>query len=246
MKLENASSITVSQLWADLEPKVQQAHYLEESAQELAVSLHDQFQNSVAIARVFTTVPFKDLPSSNRRFVEKLADSAGAAAELKDETPVLSLIGTHGQEENWKDRRKSEGHVGIPLISSAFVGAIPMIARLIKELGLPLEWVDSHDTESIVQTIGTKAGLFYVKDAAEATDQEGRKIIAAQEFVSTYNVKSVFGAGGAYPSGQMVALIVFCRDAFARSVAELFLPLTDLFKSGTVALAEAGSYFSDS
>jgi hypothetical protein len=246
MKLEDASSLTVSQLWADLEPKVQQAQCLEESAQELASSLHYQFQESVAIARVFATVPFQDLPSSNRNFVEKLADSAGANGKLRHETPVLSLIGTFGQEENWRDRRKSEGHVGIPLISSDFVGAIPMIARLINELGLPLEWVDSHDTESIVETIGTKAGLFYVEDASEATDQEGRKIIAAQDFVSTYGVKTVFGAGGAYPNGQMVALIVFCRNAFARSVAELFLPLTDLFKSGTVALAESGRVFSDS
>jgi hypothetical protein len=246
MKLENASPLTVSQLWADLEPKVQQAHYLEESAQELARSIHDQFQESVAIARVFATVSLEDLPSSNRSFVEKLADSAGADGELKQETPVLSLIGTYGQEENWKDPHKSEGHVGIPLISSAFVGAIPMIARLIKELGLPIEWVDSHDTESVVETLGTKAGLFYVADAAEATDQEGRKIIAAQDFVSTYGVKSVFGAGGAYPNGQMITLIVFCRDTFSRSVAELFLPLTDLFKSGTVTLAESGSVFSNS
>jgi hypothetical protein len=114
MKLEKASPITVSQLWADLEPKVQQAHCLEESAQSLTTSLHDRFQDSVTIARVFATVPFEDLPSSNRSFVEKLADSTGAAGDLHDKTPVLSLIGTYGQEENWKDRRKSEGHVGIP------------------------------------------------------------------------------------------------------------------------------------
>jgi len=246
MKLSNATPITVSRLWADLEPKSQQTRFLEESAQELTASVHNQFQESVVLARLFTTVPLEDLPSNNRSFVEKLAESAGAAADMKGNIPILSLIGTCGQEENWKDRHKSEGHVGIPLISAAFVSAIPMISRLIKELGLPLEWLDSHDTESIVQTIGTKAGLFFVENAAEATDQEGRKIIAAQDFVSTYKVKSVFGTGGAYPSGQMVALIVFCRDTIERSVAELFLPLTDLFKGGTVALAETGMIFSDS
>ncbi len=243
MKLSDATSMTVSSLWADLEEKIQKAGSLEEASQELAASLHRKFEESAVLARVFVTVPYESLPSANRNFVENLADSAGAKSGVRPATPVLSLIGTFGQESNWQDRRKSEGHVGIPLISSAFVDAIPMISRLIKELGLALEWVDSHDTEKIVETIGSKAGLFYVEDAASATDSEGRKIIAAQDFVSDHNVKSVFGTAGAYSSGQLAVAVVFCRDTVSRSVAELFLPLTDLFKAGTTALVESGKVF---
>ncbi|HUV13143.1 MAG TPA: hypothetical protein VMY18_05840 [Acidobacteriota bacterium] len=243
MKLNDATSMTVSGLWADLEGKIREAGSLEEASQELAASLHRNFEESAVLARVFATVPYEALPSSNRKFVDNLADSADARSGLKPSTPVLSLVGTYGPESNWQDRQKSQGHVGIPLISSAFVDAIPMISRLIKELGLALEWVDSNDTEKIVETIGTKAGLFYVEDAASATDSDGRKIIAAQDFVSDHNVGSVFGTAGAYPSGQLAVAVVFCRERVSRSVAELFLPLTDLFKAGTVNLMETGKVF---
>ena len=70
-----------------------------------------------------------------------------------------------------------------------------MISRLLKELGVPLDWVDGHDSSMIEKTMARSAGLFFVEDASEATDQEGRKIIAAQDFVSQYGVKGVFGIG---------------------------------------------------
>ncbi len=184
------------------------------------------------------------LPAKNKEFVQKLADSAGAGSQLKADTPVLTLVGTHGQEGDWNDRRKSKGHVGIPLISSAFVGAIPMISRLLKELGIPLDWIDSHDSEIIKKAVGKSAGLFFVDNAAQATDNEGRKIIAAQDFVSKYNVKSVFGTGEAYASGQIVVVVAFCRDAFSRSSAEHFPALTSSFKGKTASLVDGQKIFS--
>ena len=134
---------------------------LEHAAQELVTELHTQFDESVVLARVFVTVPFGELPPCNKDFVRRLAESAGSASQLKDDTPVFSLIRSHGQVADWNDRRRSKGHVGIPLISSAFVDAVPMISGLLKELGVPIEWVDSHDSQVIVQTIGSAAGLFF-------------------------------------------------------------------------------------
>ena len=245
MRIAEATSSTVSDLWTQVQPRVRGSKYLEEAAQELASALHTQFDESVVIARAFVTVPFNSLPEANKEFVRNLAESAGAASELKPGTPVLSLIGTHGQEEDWNDRRKSKGHVGIPLISSSFVGAIPMISRLLKELGVPLDWVDSHDAQIMVQTMGGAEGLFFVEDAGEATDQEGRKIIVAQDFVSSYNVKSVFATGGVYPNGQMIVVVIFCRDSFARAEAESFLELMQSFKGETTSLAGSAAIFSD-
>ena len=127
MRIAEARASTVSDLWTQIQARVGNSQHLENAAQELATALHTQFDESVVIARVFVTVPFAALPKSNKDFVRKLAESAGANEDLKAGTPVLSLIGTHGQEEDWDDRRKSKGHVGIPLISSSFVGTIPMI-----------------------------------------------------------------------------------------------------------------------
>ncbi|MFQ5665957.1 MAG: hypothetical protein ACE5I7_05940 [Candidatus Binatia bacterium] len=244
MRIEQASSSSVADLWASVEPRVGQAQCLEEAAQELAATLHTQFEESVVLARVYTTVRFDALPPTKQVFARNVAASAGAASELTGTTPVLSLIGTHGQEGPWNDCRNSQRHAAIPLISSAFVGAIPMIARLLHELGVPSDWIDSHDSEIIIETIGQSAGLFCVQKAADATDHEGRKIITAQDFVSTYHVGSVFGTGGAYlDSGQMFVIVVFCRDVFPRAVAERFLPLTSLFQSKTAPLIGARKIF---
>ena len=238
MRCEHATSSAINELWGGIEQSVRGADKLEHAAQELADAIHSKFEESVVIARVFTTVPYAALPAINQEFVRGLIGH-----DVKPDTPVLSLIGTHGEEEAWTDRRNSKGHVGIPLVSSEFVGGIPMISRLLKELGVPLEWVDSHDSEMIIRTMGTSAGLFFVDDASDSTDHQGRKIIAAQDFVTDYGVKSVFGTGGAYPNGQIVVVVVFCRDEFSRGTAEKFLSVTNLFMSQTSALAEPASVF---
>jgi len=129
MQIQQATSDTITQLWSMVEPSVKQSQSLEAAAQAVAEALHTQFEESVVLARVYLTSPFDALPQTNKDFVLKLAESAGAADDLKAATPLLSLIGTHGREADWCDRRNSKGHVGIPLISSAFVGAIPMISR---------------------------------------------------------------------------------------------------------------------
>ncbi len=243
MKIEGVNAATINSLWANLEPQLQQAKSLEAAAQAVSTALHKQFADSVVLSRVFITVPFSNLPPVNKTFVENLAKSAGAISGLKPTTPILSLVGTHGQEPAWNDRRKSKGHMGIPLISSAFVGAIPMISRLLKELGVPLDWIDSHDSEIIKKTVGSSAGLFFVDDAATATDHEGRKIIAAQDFVSNYKVKSVFGTGEAYAGGEILANIMFCRDTVSRASAERFMELSSRFKSKSASLLESKKVF---
>ena len=92
--------------------------------------------------------------------------------------------------------------------------------------------------------MGQSAGLFFAENAAEATDRLGRKIIAAQDFVSSYGVKSVFGIGGAYPGSEMIVIVVFCRDAVSRAAAEKFLPLANLFKEKTGSLVGPAKVFS--
>lgn len=245
MQIEQATSATITQLWAKVESSVKQSQSLEVAAQAVVETLHTQFEESVVLARAYLTSPFDALPQTNKDFVQKLAESAGAADDLKAATPVLSLIGSHGQEADWCDRRNSKGHVGIPLISSAFVGSIPMISRMLAEFGVPMDFLDSHDTGIIIENIGSAAGLFFVEDAVEATDNEGRQIIPMQDFVANYSVKSVFGIGGAYDGGQLLVVVVFCRDAFSRTTPEHFLPLANLFQSQTASLVAAQNIFAD-
>jgi hypothetical protein len=234
---------SITDLWTAVEPTIRAATRLEDAAQVLVDAVCQRFEESVVLARMFVTVPYDSLPPSNRHFVKQQAERSAAAGDLRTVTPVLSLIGTCGQEPSWNDRRQSNSHVGIPLISSAFVDAVPMISRLLKELGIPLDWVDSQDSTMIEKTMGRSAGLFFVGDATEATDHRGRKIITAQHFVETYGVKAVFGIGGAYVGGQIVVLVVFCRDDVPQDAAESFLALTALFKNKTAGLVGDGKVF---
>ena len=93
--------------------------------------------------------------------------------------------------------------------------------------------------------MGRSFGLFFVEDAAGASDHKGQKIIPAQDFVSTYKVKTAFGTGGAYAGGQIVVMIVFCRDLLSRAAVEPFLVLTDLFQQQTRSLVETSRIFAE-
>jgi histone H3/H4 len=243
MKIEQSTQATVADLWARVESTVEGVARLEEAAQTVARALHTHHEESVVLARLFVTVPFSRLPGENREWVRNLAEAAGAGGELRESTPILSLIGTHGEESAWCDRRRSRGHVGIPLISASFIEAVPMISRLLKELGVPVEWVDRHDSEMVINAIGNAAGLFFVDSATDAVDHAGRKIITAQDFVAERAIKSVFGVGGAYSSGQILVIICFCRDGFTREIAQRFLPLVSLFISKTTDLADPSRVF---
>lgn len=243
MEIEQANLATVTEFWSTVESKVQSAEFLEDAAQIAAAGLYRYFEESVVLARIFVTVPYAKLPESNREFVRGLVESAGAADDLKPTTPVLSLVGTYGEMEKWQDRRMSQGHVGIPLVSSSFLDAIPMISRLLKEFGVPVDWVDSHDSETIVNTIGSASGLFFVENAASAADSQGRNVIPAQDFVSVFRVQSVFGIGGAYPTGDIAVIIAFCRSRFERAVAERFLALSAYFMGRTTDLVVDGEVF---
>jgi hypothetical protein len=240
MKFEQATGATIAELWSTVEPRVALATSLEDAAQALATALYTQFAESAILARVYVTVPFSALPAPTRAFVQALP---GAAVALTGTTPVLSLIGTQGQKVDWNDRRKSRQHGAIPLISADFVDGIPMIARLLRELGVPLDWIDSHDAQRLVTSIGSTAGLFYVEDAVRAVDDRGRKVIPAVDFIFAYNVKSVFGTGGAYCGGEMLVVVIFCRDRVARITAEIFLPLVDLLKGKTASLVAPEKVF---
>jgi hypothetical protein len=227
---------------ADLERAVQgktrDAVALEHAAQAYAELVYGRLKDALVLTRVFVTTPYGELPPTVQRFAMKLADSAGAASLVNGETLVLCLVGTSGMEAAWNDRQQSAGHVAIPLVSAAFIAAIPMMSRLLKELGLGLEWIDARDTGIIARTLGNSGGVFHVRDAASEVDAQGRKVIAAQDFVAKYGVKSVLGIGGAFMGTScFVVNITFCREEVSRSRAEALLPLINRLKVSTLELA---------
>jgi hypothetical protein len=225
--------------------RISGCEYLEEAAQNYMSVLFEELHEAILLARFFAAVPMNKLPDENRLFVQQLAKSKGVDDLLRENTMVLSLLGSRGVEEGWNDRKESSGHVGIPLVSADFIEAIPMMSRLLKQMGLGLDWIDSNDTELVVRAAGKMGGVFHVEQAATERDNQGRKIIAAQDFVKQYGVKTVFGIGGGYLGTDIFfTTIIFSNEVVNRDIIRRFMLQANIFKTSTMALTIDGRIFS--
>ena len=224
---------------------LQKCDSLEEAAQGIVETLYNEFQDSIVLTRCFITMPYHALPATQQQFVDTLAEARGITTEIQDETPALALLGTRGVQPNWNDRRQSNDHVAIPLASATFVDSIPMIARLLKELEVKLEWLSNVESAGFSEKElgGGWIGVFYVREATTARDQEGRLIIPAEDFVAENQIKTVFGLGGIYPSGNLFTLIFFTRDILEKSQLADFTPLVPLISANTLHLLRTGRIF---
>ncbi|HAO19855.1 MAG TPA: hypothetical protein DCQ37_04785 [Desulfobacteraceae bacterium] len=234
----------VNQLGDRIRQDIQNCDCMEDAAKKFTSAIYREFSKSFVLSRLFITVPFCDLPDTNKTFVEKLAVSKGLQSQLQDNTPVLSLLGTCGQNGLWNDRNNSSAHIGIPLLSEAFIDAIPMMSRLLKELGIRISWLENFDSRIVTQKNGSISGLFYVEDAAESLDEKGRKIISEQDFVSQYQVRTVFGMGGQISiARKYVVMINFLNRNLPQKGAELFIRYINIFNGETGILARDGKIF---
>jgi hypothetical protein len=245
-RIQEAEGRDIRELERSVQKVTRGCASLDEAAQRYTALIYEHFRESVVLARLFATVRYGDLPASNRVFVDEIARSSGVADRLGPDLLTLSLLGTSGVEPDWNDRRSSRGHVGIPLASSSFIGAIPMVARLLHELGLGFDWIDKSDTDAVHKTLGSISGIFYVEDAATAVDVHGRKIIPARDFVEKYGIRSVLGVGGAYiGTPTFIAAILFCRDAVSKERAETFMAHINRIKTSTMELVRQSKFFAD-
>ena len=191
-----------------------------------------------------TLTPFSNLPEKNQSFVLETLRKQGTDEKLSQDTPILSLIATRGREPNWNTIEKSRGHLGIPLVSDKFIEEIPMVSRLLTDLGLDVDLgVDpgttySDDPRSHVRT-------FYVEDALNSVDSHGRKIIVNQEFSERYGIKTVFGGGGPYPEmpQHVLAMIFFTTESVNLDIAKSFEPFIANVQASTARFLESECIF---
>ncbi len=228
-----------------LDTRIADAHSLDVASQLFTDTLFKQFEEDAALIRVYSTVAYGDLPAETQKFVHAIADDNGVTDRLHGETPVLSLMGTTGKEEAWCDRRLSHGHMGIPMVSSAFVDAIPMVSRLLQQMGVGIDWIDSTDLRTAVSGAAQMSGFFYVPNASTEKDAKGRLVIPAQDFVTDYRIKTVSGVGATYSSGTMAVAIVFATRSVTIAATRHLQPLIDAFVSSTTGLVQHGALFAD-
>jgi hypothetical protein len=104
--------------------------------------------------------------------------------------------------------------------------------------------MEELDTAIVTSSLGRVAGAFYVEDAVTGLDQQGRAVIAAQDFVSEYGVRTVFGFGGAYAVARaFLAAVVFTRETIERRQVERFMRLANSFKAATMRAVRESRFF---
>ncbi len=195
---------------------------MEETANRIVKYLHENFtdgsegKSAFALARFFKTHPSAELEPTLQDFASKLVK----APTISPSTLCLTLLATAGDKPEWNDRRQSNGHQAIPLLSEQMVASVPMISNLIRQFGVQVSTVLKPDPKLIMDLTQKTFNVFHVPEAP------GSPFIPSQnEFVIPCGIKSVLGFGGMLPSGNLFAVILFSKAPISSEMAELFKPL---------------------
>ncbi len=170
------------------------------------------------LVRLYVTQP---LGSLSEPALSAFASTAmGGDTAGRETVPCLVLLATRGQEPQWNDRHQSAGHKAIPLVSAEAVENIPMIAQLLRQLGIDIEVLLRPDSDVVLDLQQTTFNVFHVPRALGS-----RWIPAQDDFVVPYGIQSVLGFGSMLPSGDLMAAILFSKLPLDRNTAQLFKTL---------------------
>lgn len=198
------------------------ARAMEEVADRVVRYLYEHLRTpemdvpACALVRMFITLPFHALDADQKAFAEGVLNGVSHPPRMK----CLTLLATAGDEPAWNSRHTSAGHKALPLPSAESIARAPMIAQLIRQLGVEIGALLSADPRVVIDSDQHTFNVFYVADA------QGSPYIPAQrEFVEPYAIRSVLGFGGLLPSGDLFTTILFSRTHIPRNIADLFKTL---------------------
>ena len=201
---------------------------LESSAQRVCRFLYDELadragKRQCALVRCYKTHEFGSLEPDLQAFARAAMGLENPNSNMK----CLTLMASVGETAAWNSRFLSRGHRAIPLPSREIVEKAPMIAQLIKELGLDLSALLHPSPDVVRELAGKRHGVFHVENAV------GSPYIPAQEeFVQRYGINSVLGFGGMLPNGELFAVILFANVPVSAASADRFRSLALDVKSG--------------
>jgi PAS domain S-box-containing protein len=171
-------------------------------------------ESNCPLVRCFKTHPLRQLPPELEKIARKLLTGK---VEPRPDLPCLTLLATAGDGELWNDRRCSRHHAVIPLERVEIVERAPMIASLLRQMGLELEAALYPDSRLILDPDQHTFNVFHVEEA-----QASPAIPAQADFVVPYGIRSVLGFGGLLRRGELFTVIMFSRVTIPRETADMF------------------------
>ena len=211
----------------------------EEVAQELMGFFYSSFvteggRSPFVLARFFKSCAYGELPDDIRNYIHNKESKGNLISGNK----YLTLLGSFGELENWKNRNLSENYKAFPIHDEHLLGKLPMLSAVFDQIGLNLSHLKQTDKSILIKDRHRPYRVFCVENA------EGSNLIPKQtEFVRPYSVKSVFGFGGIYSTSNVYAVIIFSRERLSRKDAQLFLSLNPAIKQITLAHEITGNIF---
>lgn len=195
------------------------AQSMEEVSQQIVRFLYERLIDTstgmpaCSLVRLYRTICYGDLDDDLRAFGDRLI----CDVPLTPDTRCLTLVATVGEKPEWNSRFQSAGHKTIPLPSEEVVQAIPMVSQLVAQLGLDVSSVVKPDSNLLLEAEQHVYNVFYVDEA------KGSPYIPAQsDFVIPFNIRSVIGFGGLFPSGDVYAILMFTKVFVPRNTADMF------------------------
>ena len=169
-------------------------------------ALVDENQSRVfALVRIFRISSYTQLPPDLQAQVNQQDDQ------------WLTLVATQGDQPAWCNRQLSQSHRCIPRTSAH---ESPMLTAVFNQLdlfwkleqdnpGLPLKTLSRHVTR-----------YFHVPEALGSP-----YIVAQEDFVKPYQIRSVIGLGSQFVSGSPAILIGFSKAPINEQAAQIFAEL---------------------
>ncbi|MDY7015007.1 MAG: PAS domain S-box protein, partial [Cyanobacteriota bacterium] len=193
----------------------------------------DRQESDCALVRFFKTHSYGELEDPLQALVRQHLQETVPDPQ----TQCLVLLATAGQETQWNSRFSSCGHQAIPIPNEAAIDRLPMMARLLEQLGLERNIAVRPQPEELLELHRKTLDVFYIPDAIASPD-----LPAQESFIVPYNIKSVLGLGGLLPSGNLFAAILFLKVRIPRSTAEMFGSLAFNIKTALLPF-EGGAIF---
>lgn len=165
-----------------------------------------------ALVRAYMTYPARRLDPARRAFAASLG-----GGRVGPETVCMTLLATAGEVPAWCSVAESRAHQAIPLTGPSSLDRLPMLAALVDQLGLDRAAVVAPEPAPFTEATQRAYDVFFVPDAVHSP------VIPAQEdFVVPFGVRSVVGFGGALPSGQVLAVLLFSKVPIHPQTAGMF------------------------
>ncbi|QRN03996.1 hypothetical protein GH742_09010 [Legionella sp. MW5194] len=237
MNLSNFTESDVEAAVSQVFTQKQSFHSVEDAYQRLTQTLVDLCRHSgesdLVLSRVYHSFDYALLPDSLQNVAREVWQD-----KIQEESKLLVLMGTYGQEPAWQDRHTSQGHKAI-LLSHETLEHIPMVSQLLQQIGFDVGvLLGQSEPGASYEGIAGTFGVFYVSPAL------GSPYIPAQDFVTKYGVQSVIGTGVMLPRGDISAYIGFSRVVIEDKTASNIASLMSLFWQNAYLILEERGMFS--